>query len=154
MEALPSDPGGAGDGEIKLKLIRTYEAIKLHDEILKRDPGMAGVRDYNALQSALYAPERHLYYAEHGATLPELASVMAYEIVKQHPFNDGNKRTAALLIPSFMRAHGIRWRPRHGELVRRMVMIARSPADNASRRHAIESTTLWIAMSSAEYASK
>jgi death-on-curing protein len=111
------------------------------------------VRDYNALQSALYAPERHLCYSSHSVTLPELASVMAYELVKQHPFNDGNKRTAALLIPVFMRCHGIRWRPKQARLVRMMMGIAKSSPDNDSREQVIQHTAYWIELSKAEYVS-
>lgn len=140
-------------GPIELNLITSYQAIQLHGKVLGRDPGMPGVRCYNALQSALESPKRHLAYRNPEATLPELAAVMAYEVVKQHPFNDGNKRTAALLIPVFLRAHGIRWRPRQGELVQKMVALARSTADEQARLEVIERTAFWIELSEAEYAS-
>lgn len=141
------------EGPIELRLIKMYEAIHFHDLALAKGGGLSGVRDHNALQSALYAPERHLYYTDRLVTLPELASVMAYELVKQHSFNDGNKRTAALLIPVFMRAHGIRWRPRHAELVRKMLAIAESSADGESRERVVQETALWIELSKAEYVS-
>jgi hypothetical protein len=50
-------------GPIELRLITLYQAIHLHDKVLGRDPGMPGVRCYNALQSALESPNRHLAYA-------------------------------------------------------------------------------------------
>lgn len=78
---------------------------------------------------------------------------MAYELVRQHPFNDANKRTAAVLIPVFMRAHGVQWRPRRGELVQKMVMMARSQPNEKKRREVIEIVAHWIKLSHAEYVS-
>ncbi|MEO1003752.1 MAG: type II toxin-antitoxin system death-on-curing family toxin [Cyanobacteria bacterium J06638_7] len=152
--ATPSAFALRGDGRIELRLISRAEAVRLHDLVLAKDGGLAGVRDNNALESALYAPARYLYYANPSATLPELAAVMAYAFAKgQHPFVDGNKRTAALLVPVFLRAHGIKWRPGHEELISKMLAIARAKSDETSRQQVIEATAFWIQLSEAEYAS-
>ena len=76
---------------------------------------------------------------------------MAYEICKQHPFNDGNKRTAALSIPMFMRTQGIRWRPRNSELVYKMLKASRSSISN--RINIIEELAFWVQLSQAEESS-
>lgn len=111
---------------IKLRLLTLDEAIAVQNELFVRYGGLPGIRDKGAIESVIRYPDSHLAYRNSKATLPELAAGMAYALVKQHHFNDANKRTAAVLIPMFMRAHGIQWRPRRGELVQKMVMMARS----------------------------
>jgi death-on-curing protein len=137
---------------IELRLLTPAEAIKVHGLLLDKDGGLQGVRDLSALSSALQSPRQHLSYRNPQATLPELAAVMAYEVVKFHPFADGNKRTAAVLIVMFMRAHGIRWRPRRASLVQQMVNVARSRSTEEERERVIAYLGLWIMYSQADYA--
>jgi death on curing protein len=63
--------------------------------------GQDGVRDRGLLESAVNAP-RSGYYA----SLAELAAVYAHGIAKNHPFLDGNKRTAFVVALAFLEMNG------------------------------------------------
>lgn len=67
--------------------------IALHDEELARHGGSMGIRDEGLLESALAAPQQLHHYK--GVTdLPRLAAAYAVRLARNHPFVDGNKRTA------------------------------------------------------------
>jgi death-on-curing protein len=79
--------------------------IAIHDEQLAAHGGSAGVRDLGLLESALARPINKWEY-EHGE-LPELAAAYGYGIARNHPFIDGNKRTALLAIYTFLGVNGV-----------------------------------------------
>jgi death-on-curing protein len=58
---------------------------------------LEGIRDKGLLQSALYRPKNLLAYSESPPDMAALAAAYAYGIVKNHPFVDGNKRTAYIM---------------------------------------------------------
>ena len=74
--------------------------IAIHDEQLAAHGGGAGLRDRGMLDSALDRPRNKWSYE--GAELPELAAAYAFGIARNHPFVDGNKRTALLALYTFL----------------------------------------------------
>jgi death-on-curing protein len=74
--------------------------IAFHDEQLAIHGGAAGLRDDGMLESALDRPKNRFAYEE--AELPELAAAYAFGIARNHPFVDGNKRTALLALYTFL----------------------------------------------------
>ncbi len=77
----------------------------IHDMQLAEHRGAAGVRDDGLIESALARP-RNLY--AHGASdLCALGASYAFGIVRNHPFVDGNKRTAFLTAYVFLRINGV-----------------------------------------------
>lgn len=71
-----------------------------HDLALAQEGGAEGIRDVNVLESAINrAPTRYAYQPQ--STVAELAAAYAYGIARDHPFVDGNKRTAFLVAESF-----------------------------------------------------
>lgn len=79
--------------------------VAIHDEQLLVHGGPSGIRDMGALESALDRPRNKWAYEQAG--LPELAAAYAYAIAKNHPFVDGNKRTALLALYTFLGINGI-----------------------------------------------
>ena len=78
--------------------------LAVHDEQLAEHGGLSGVRDNGLLESALARPEHLVAYGE--PDVAELAASYGYGIARNHPFIDGNKRTAfvaALLFLAFNR---------------------------------------------------
>ena len=73
----------------------------LHHDQLKTYGGRWGVRDANLLESALARPRQRWSY-EPGADLYDLAAAYAFGIAKNHPFVDGNKRTAFAVMTLFL----------------------------------------------------
>lgn len=74
--------------------------VAIHDEQLAIHGGPSGIRDSGALESALDRPRNKRAYEQ--AKLPELAAAYAYGMAKNHPFVDGNKRTALLALYTFL----------------------------------------------------
>ena len=66
--------------------------IALHQRLLAEHGGAPGIRDEGLLDSALARPRQLFSYEKPG--LPELAAAYVSGIVQNHPFVDGNKRTA------------------------------------------------------------
>lgn len=81
------------------------EIIAIQGEQLARFGGPVGVRDAGGLQSALDRPRNKWAYGERA--LPALAASYAFGIVRNHPFVDGNKRTAWLAIYVFLGLNGV-----------------------------------------------
>lgn len=80
-------------------------ALALHDRQLAEHGGPAGLRDGGALTSALARPVNRRAYGEDD--LCALAAAYAFGIARNHPFSDGNKRTAWVLARLFLRKNGV-----------------------------------------------
>ena len=76
----------------------------VHDEQLAAHGGAAGTRDVALFESALARPIQLAAYAEPDA--PSLAAAYAYGIARNHPFVDGNKRTAFVAMELFLECNG------------------------------------------------
>jgi death-on-curing protein len=85
-------------------LDEVVEAV--HKRQLAEHGGPAGVRDAGLLASALARPKHLATYAEHGVSLTQLAAAYAFGIARNHPFVDGNKRTAFVVALLFLRLNG------------------------------------------------
>ncbi len=86
------------------KWILESVAKSIHDEQLSEHGGLAGTRDIKLLQSALARPQNLLSYGK--PDIAELASSYGYGISCNHPFNDGNKRTAFVVTELFLVLNG------------------------------------------------
>ena len=68
--------------------------------------GPEGVRDLGLLESALARPKNLFAYAEQGHSIAGFAAAYAKGIVANHPFVDGNKRTAFIVSLTFLKLNG------------------------------------------------
>lgn len=83
------------------------DCLSFHEKLLARFGGAGGLRDRGLLLSALARP-MHLF--AHGQpTLFDLAATYAHGIVKNHPFVDGNKRSALLAAAVFLELNGFQF---------------------------------------------
>jgi death-on-curing protein len=78
----------------------------IHRRQLAEHGGSDGVRDTGLLASALARPKNLLAYSDPPADLAALAAAYAMGIAKNHPFIDGNKRTALVVCLTFLRVNG------------------------------------------------
>lgn len=78
------------------------ELLAIHDRLLQDFGGAAGVRDGGALESALFRPQTG-YYDD---VLAEAAALFE-SLIQNHPFVDGNKRTAFAATDVFLRLNGL-----------------------------------------------
>jgi len=85
--------------------IETELALAIHDRQLAEHGGPIGVRDASVLESALGRPRNQWAYGE--ADLCALAAAYAYGVARNHPFVDGNKRTAWVLARLFLALNNV-----------------------------------------------
>jgi death-on-curing protein len=83
------------------------DAVIAHDLELDAHGGSTGIRDAGLLESALGRPKNVWAYAESTPSLAQLAAALAFGISSNHPFVDGNKRTALLVSFAFLDVNGI-----------------------------------------------
>ena len=81
--------------------------ILLHAESLAEHGGLWGLRDEAALESSL-ARARHLHNYRKDADIAALAAAYGWGLIRNHPFNDGNKRVGFLAIGLFLGLNGFR----------------------------------------------
>ena len=106
----------------KWRWIRRDVVYAIHEQQLAEHGGAAGVPDPGRLEAAL-ARARHLdTYGRPDA--PALASAYAFGILKNHPFVDGNKRTAWVVARLFLARNGYELRFDPAEAVRTIEAVA------------------------------
>jgi death-on-curing protein len=86
--------------------LREDVVLAIQRRQLAEHGGREGVRDPGLLSSALARPHQILAYAEPSPDLADLAAAYAFGILKNHPFIDGNKRTALVVARTFLRLNG------------------------------------------------
>lgn len=81
--------------------LTVIEVLAIHADQIDRYGGAAGVRDGGLLEAALYRPQTG-YYAD----LIEEAAALWESLAQNHPFVDGNKRTAFAVVYTFLAING------------------------------------------------
>ena len=97
-------------------------ALAAHEEQLAEHGGAIGVRDPNMLDSAMARPLNLVAYGE--PDIADLAASYAFGIARNHPFVDGNKRTAAVVSETFLALNGHRLDCDDVELVTTFLSLA------------------------------
>ncbi len=110
----------------------------VHEEQLSEHGGAAGLRDIGLLESALARPMQLAAYGEPDA--PALAAAYGYGLAKNHPFIDGNKRTAFVTVELFLALNGWALVANDADCVMTMLAVAAGELDEADfaawiRRH-------------------
>jgi death-on-curing protein len=96
----------------------------VHWDQLREHGGLAGIRDETALESALARPRRKWHYGA-PTDLATLAAAYGFGLCQNHPYRDGNKRVAFVVMAVFVGLNGLSVKADEDEVV--MVMLA--PAD-------------------------
>ena len=100
----------------------------VHLDQIREHGGLIGIRDENALESAL-ARARQRWAYEETTDLPRLAADYAYGISSNHPFRDGNKRVAFLAAVIFLGLNGLHLDAPEDAVVEKMLSLASGELD-------------------------
>jgi len=95
----------------------------VHLDQLREHGGLPGIRDANALESALARPRNKWAY-DHSIDLATLAAAYGYGLVTDHPYRDGNKRIAFLTMAVFVGLNGFEIEAEESDVVAVMVAAA------------------------------
>ncbi len=107
-----------------MKLLTVEEVLYIHFQVIDRFGGLHGVRDIGGLQSALARPQTTVFGNDAYPTLLLKASSILHSLLLNHPFHDGNKRTAFASVGLFLHFNGISIAAEHKEIEDFVVSVA------------------------------
>ncbi|MBI1739948.1 MAG: type II toxin-antitoxin system death-on-curing family toxin [Acidobacteriales bacterium] len=103
--------------------INSRALLLLHAESLAEHGGLTGLRDESALHAALARPQ-HVFNYEPDSDLSRLAAAYGFGLIRDHPFNDGNKRAGFLAILLFLDLNGFELRVEQVEAIQVILKVA------------------------------
>ena len=117
---------------MSLKFLSLEEILRLHFQLIEDFGGAHGVRDEGRLKSVVAAPRQAAFGKEQYPSVFEKAAVYLRNIIGDHPFSDGNKRTAVTVAGVFLFRNGKRLTASPKELENFTVSVA---ADHLTVAH-------------------
>ncbi len=103
-------------------------ADAIQTDMLLTHGGMPGLRDENLLESTLARPQQRFTY-EATADVAALAAAFGYGLARNHPYNDGNKRVAFVVMAVFLGLNGHEFTASDTDVVTTMVALAAGEVD-------------------------
>lgn len=104
--------------------------IAVHEEQLAEHGGASGNRDMGLFESALARPHNLLVYGD--PNVAALAAAYGCGIARNHPFIDGNKRTAFVAVELFLALNGFELTADDSDCVLTMLAVASGTLDEAA----------------------
>lgn len=125
--------------------IAVETVLAIHEQVVAEHGGGTGIRDQGLLDSALARPINAAHYGEPEPDVPELAALYAIAVSRNHPFVDGNKRVAYVLLELFLELNGYALPVSNAEAVAMMWSLASGDETDATfvmwvRENAIPAT--------------
>lgn len=108
------------------------EVLAIHENRIRKYGGSSGVRDLGLLQSALGSVEATFGGQFLNETLLEMGASYLYSICRNHPFIDGNKRTALACELAFLRLNGTRITSGEDDLTDLVIGVAEGRVSKAA----------------------
>lgn len=112
-----------------MKYLEAEEILLIHHQLVTRYGGSHGTRDLARIKSAAAAPAQSVFGEEQYKTVFEKAAVYIRNIICDHPFNDGNKRTGMAAGAMFLTRNGYIVSAKIGELEDFAVKVATDKLD-------------------------
>src|ERR687885_138020 len=91
-----------------MRYLTVEEVLKLHERVIEQRGGSTGVRDRGALESAVAQPQMTFAGEDLYPTVVDKAAALGFSLTMNHPFVDGNKRTAHAAMRCFWCSMGLR----------------------------------------------
>ena len=113
------------------------QLVHLHERLIDRFGGPAGLRDEGALDSALGRAQATFDGEDLYPTLAEKAAALFHSLVSNHPFVDGNKRVAAISAELFLLVNGFELAASDEDLEELVMSSARGEL-------AVEEIAIWL----------
>src|SRR5262245_14028368 len=111
------------------RFLEVRQVEQLHADSLARHGGSTGIRDFGALESAVFSAQNVYFYS--GGDLYEIAAAYAFHIAEAQAFIDGNKRAAVSAALTFLEGNGIETHTSTTPLHEAMISIAKRELDKA-----------------------
>ncbi len=98
--------------------------VAVHESQLAEHGGAAGIRDSGLLASALARPQQLWSYGDPPPDMATLAAAYGFGIARNHPFVDGNKRSALVAMETFLNINGWELNASNVECVSEILSLA------------------------------
>jgi death-on-curing protein len=109
---------------VATKFIPEELVLTIHADLLQRYGGQPGLRDRGLLESALAQPRMTFRGKEVHKTVFDKAAAYGFHVCNNHPFIDGNKRVAFVLMDLFLQKNGWEIRATEEEVYLMMISLA------------------------------
>ena len=106
-------------------------ALAIHERQMAEHGGGTGIRDEALLESALARPQQLHVYGNPPPDLADLAASLAYGLARNHPFVDGNKRTAHVCYRAFLAINDVELDASSEDKYLQMLSLAEGSLDEA-----------------------
>ncbi|MFA6042221.1 MAG: type II toxin-antitoxin system death-on-curing family toxin [Patescibacteria group bacterium] len=120
-----------------MRYLKVEHLLKMHSFVVDETGGAHGLRDRGRLESATTRPQQSVFGKELFPTIFQKAAAYAHAIIFDHPFVDGNKRTAMTAALVFLEDNGFRCVTKEGEIHAFALRIVREKME-------IPSIAIWL----------
>ena len=120
-----------------MKYLTTQQVLAIHDQMVKRFGGSHGIRDLGLVESAVGRPQATYDDADLYENIFDKAAALLQSLLKNHPFVDGNKRTALTSAGIFLKTNDYKLKNYHEEEVEFAVSVD-------SKHLSIEEISDWL----------
>jgi death on curing protein len=114
-----------------VKYLSPTDVLFIHSAVIDESGGSHGIRDLGLLESAVLQMKQTFGGEELYSSLEEKAAVLLHSLLKNHPFVDGNKRTAVTALGVFMRLNGRTLEASQDELAAWILKLCAHPNEPA-----------------------
>lgn len=90
-----------------ITFLSVEDALTIHEDTIANEGGLGGVRDFRLLDSAVMMPQQTFGGEYLHDDVAAMAAAYLFHIAQNHPFNDGNKRTAVAAALVFLCGNGV-----------------------------------------------
>lgn len=111
---------------MEVRYLSPAEVLLIHDHAIREFGGSFGLMSPGQLEASIAAPRQTMFGEELYPDLFSKAAILFYLLVKNHPFIDGNKRTAALALIEFLERNGYTLNATNDELYQFTVDVTAS----------------------------
>ena len=118
-----------------MKLLKVAEVLEIHRAVVEQAGGTASVRDLRALESAVAQPRATFDGNDLYPTIEVKAVALAFSLIRNHPFTDGNKRVGHAALEAMLMMNGRQLRSSVDDAERVILGVA---AGTASRDDLVE----------------
>ncbi|GHV07164.1 death-on-curing protein [Spirochaetia bacterium] len=115
-----------------MKRVTIEHVIEMHSALIAETGGLDGVRDMNLLDGSVNSPYHTFGGQNLYPTIQAMAAHLAFSLVKNHPFLDGNKRIGVLAMLVFLDVNGIPVHCSNEELIKLGLELAEGSMDEAA----------------------
>lgn len=105
------------------------QLLEIHSIVIEATGGSTGLRDLGRLESAIATQTQNVFGEELYPKTQDKAAALIRAIIADHPFVDGNKRSAMLIGITFLEINDTRFKAQVGEIEDFAVLIATSRMD-------------------------